>query len=539
MLARGVNDQWIAAADGLNLCCRIWSPTAPGPWPVLLMRQPYGRAIASTVTYAHPQWYARHGFAVVVQDVRGRGDSAGEFRGFSQEAADGSSTLAWLRAQSWCNGRVGTYGFSYQGLTQLLLADEQQLPDALAPAMAGLDERRHWASEGGCHWWALGLGWGLQLAAQACQRRGDEQGWWEIRRSLETGAFVHDGEALLQRLDPEGMAARWLQQDPAQAEGWRRHEPPAAIWRKPMLLIGGWHDPHLLGVLDLWQRARAAGGEPWLRLGAWSHLQWKGGLDQLHLAFFRQHLINEPAAASASPLPLPLDPAITTALQEIGTEQWQTIEPSACSDQRWVLSSTGLAALDPNEGRLMPVNGSPISHASSSITIVHDPWRPLPGRGGHLGLDAGVVPRTDLDQRTDVACFNSAVLDQPMTLLGRPVLELEAMADQPGFDLCAALSVVQSDGQVRQCSTGVARWLGHSCQTMARRLVQLQPLLITLQPGERLRLSLGLAAWPQIAVNPGDGTRPRGAAGPRHRVISVELELRAASLSIQSMIGAN
>ncbi|MEN9388566.1 MAG: hypothetical protein RLZZ255_1542, partial [Cyanobacteriota bacterium] len=115
----------------------------------------------------------------------------------------------------------------------------------------------------------------------------------------------------------------------------------------------------------------------------------------------------------------------------------------------------------------------------------------------------------------------------------------EAMADQPGFDLCAALSVVQGDGQVRQCSTGVARWLGHSCQTMARRLVQLQPLLITLQPGERLRLSLGLAAWPQIAVNPGDGTRPRGAAGPRHRVISVELELRAASLSIQPMIGAN
>jgi predicted acyl esterase len=149
------------------------------------------------------------------------------------------------------------------------------------------------------------------------------------------------------------------------------------------------------------------------------------------------------------------------------------------------------------------------------------------------------VLRTDLDQRTDVACFTSAVLDQPMVLLGRPVLELEAMADQPGFDLCAALSVVQSDGQVRQCSTGVARWLGGSCQTMANRTVQLQPLLLTLQPGECLRLSLGLAAWPQIAVNPGDGTQPRGPAGPQHRVITVELELRAASLSIQPMVGAN
>jgi predicted acyl esterase len=74
---------------------------------------------------------------------------------------------------------------------------------------------------------------------------------------------------------------------------------------------------------------------------------------------------------------------------------------------------------------------------------------------------------------------------------------------------------------------------------MARRQVELQPLLLTLQPGERLRLSLGLAAWPQIAVNRGDGTQPYGPAGPQHRVISVELELCAASLSIQPMVGAN
>jgi len=503
------------------------------------MRQPYGRAIASTVCYAHPQWYAQHGFAVVVQDVRGRGDSQGHFRGFSQEAADGTSTLAWVRAQSWCNGRVGSYGFSYQGLTQLLLASDEQLPDALAPAMAGLDERRHWASEGGCHWWALGLGWGLQLAAQACQRRGDREGWWEIRRTLESGDFLRHGQALLERLDPDGMAAAWLQLDPAEAEGWRRHEPPEALWRRPMLLIGGWHDPHLLGVLDLWQRARAAGGEPWLRLGAWSHLQWNGGLDQLQLAFFRHHLMAGSETSATSPVPLPQQLSIATALQNIATEQWEPLEPTACSDQRWLLCSSGLAAVDAAEGQLIATDSRATHGEGGRCTIVHDPWRPLPGRGGHLGLDAGAVLRTDLDQRSDVACFSSGVLKQPITLLGQPVLELEAMADQPGFDLCAALSVVQSDGQVRQCSSGVARWLGHNCQTMAPRRVELQPLLLTLQPGERLRLSLGLAAWPQIAVNPGDGTLPRGAAGPQHRVISVELNLGSASLSIQPMVGAN
>ena len=503
------------------------------------MRQPYGRAIASTVTYAHPRWYAQHGFAVVVQDVRGRGDSEGDFRGFEQEALDGSITLAWLRAQHWCNGRVGSYGFSYQGLTQLLLAGDQELPDALAPAMAGLDERRHWASEGGCHWWALGVGWGLQLAAQGCQRRGDLGGWHEIRRSLESGAFLSDGLALLQRFDPEGMAAGWLTQNPAHHEGWRVHEAPAALWRKPMLLIGGWHDPHLMGVLDLWQRARAGGGQPWLRIGSWSHLQWDGGLDQLQLAFFRHHLMDQEPAEHSALERLQDRLSARWALEDIGSGQWLELSPSHHVARCWGLSTDGLAAVNPTEGQLIDGADKETSASAGQLTLVHDPWRPLSGRGGHLGLDAGPVLRTDLDQRTDVACFTSAALNTPMQLLGQPVLELDAMADQPGFDLCAALSVVQSNGQVRQCSTGVARWLGDECLAMARRKVQLQPLLLTLAPGERLRLSLGLAAWPQIAVNPGDGSLPQGATGPQHRVISVELDLRAATLSIEAMVGAN
>ena len=522
-----VCDSRIEAADGVELCCRIWTPQGKGPWPVLLMRQPYGRAIASTVTYAHPQWYASHGYAVVVQDVRGRGSSQGHFLGFRQEAADATATMAWIRAQSWCNGRVGSYGFSYQGLSQLLLLDDSQLPDALAPAMAGLDERQHWASSGGCHWWALGLAWGLQLAAQGCQRRGDEVGWAEIRQSLENGSFLREGLDLLKRHDREGMALDWLQNDPATPGGWRVHEPPSALWTRPMLLIGGWHDPHLTGVLDLWQRAIAGDGKPLLRVGAWSHLQWKGGLDRLQLAFFNQHLRDQPSAELQDSQP--------AWLEDLSLGHWLPRWPQHGSGQVWSLASEGLAALDSHEGRLNPTPGGGSGH----VTLVHDPWRPLPGRGGHLGLDAGAADRRDLDQRCDVACFTSDVLQLPMELLGLPELQVKAAADQPGFDLCAALSVLNSDGRVQQCSTGVSRWLGEGCQAMALRTVVFQPLLITLQPGERLRLSIGLAAWPQIAVNPGDGSMPQGPAGPQHRVISVEIELASAQLRIKPMVGAN
>src|SRR5258708_4139918 len=81
--------------DGVRLDADVYRPDGPRPYPVLLMRQPYGRAIASTVTYAHPSWYARHGYIVVVQDVRVRGSSEGEFDLLAAERADGFDTVEW------------------------------------------------------------------------------------------------------------------------------------------------------------------------------------------------------------------------------------------------------------------------------------------------------------------------------------------------------------------------------------------------------------------------------------------------------------
>lgn len=104
--------------DGITLYSDIYLPDETGEYPVLLMRQPYGRSIASTVTHAHPVWYASKGYIVVIQDVRGRGESEGEFNPFVQEAEDGFDTIEWAASLSGSTGNVGMYGFSYQGLTQ-------------------------------------------------------------------------------------------------------------------------------------------------------------------------------------------------------------------------------------------------------------------------------------------------------------------------------------------------------------------------------------------------------------------------------------
>jgi predicted acyl esterase len=577
-------DLWMPCPDGIRLATRLWRPDPDGPhgigpWPVLLMRQPYGRAIASTVTYAHPTWYAAQGFLVAVQDVRGRGDSEGEFRGFAGEAADGAAAVRWARNLENANGRVGTYGFSYQGLTQLLLAKEAEgnteasteasteanaravgetehrddpFPDCLAPAMAGLDERLHWASEGGAHWWGLGLGWALQLAAEGCRRRNDANGWRQIRRSLESGTFLEEGPPLLERLDPAGMGLGWLRRDAADPQGWMHHEVAPELLRRPMLLVGGWHDPHLRGVLDLWERAQAAGGHPGLVIGGWTHLHWRGGIDALQLAFFRRHLQGEDRPANTAPAGLGRALEGGIALEAGGGSGWwnpSTITAAAGpqdGDQplAWTLCSDGRAAIRPDEGELVPGQDHQAADVLATdratrgrVWLVHDPWRPVPARGGHLGPDPGVVERGDLDHRTDVACFSTAPLPERLTLLGRPRLEITVQADQPGFDLCVALSLLPAmSSNVRQLSTGFARILGPHAQDARRRQVDLQPLAVELDSGDRLRLSIAGAAWPAIAVNPGDGSQPWGAAGPNHRVITLTLALQGSLLRFEPLL---
>lgn len=524
--------------DGVELKSRIWTPKhQSGPWPALLMRQPYGRAIASTVTYAHPRWWAEQGFVVVVQDVRGQGGSGGRFNGFGQEAADTDATLTWVRGLPECNGRIGVYGFSYQGFTQLLAQTGSTLPDCLAPAMTGLDERDHWSCEGGAHWWHLGLGWGLQLAALQSQRKGDQQAWEDIRRCLEDNRYCRDGLALLRRVDPDGMACRWLGQSPAETNGWIRHHPSDALMRQPMLLIGGWWDPHLRGVLDLHQRSLAAGGNPELHIGPATHLQWWPEAQQLHLDFFRRHLCDAPLnAEQASEQPG------TRAMHvwDQCTHRWNAIGVGDASGGTWRLSGSALACHDMSNGRLIATASEEASAAQAdtdAVVIVHDPWRATPAIGGHLSPNPGPCDRASVDARTDVATFTSAPLTQPLQLRGRPVLSLPASADQPGFDLCVALAVCPAgSAESHQISTGVARVIGEQALAETTHAIELQGLEACLQPGDRLRLSIAGACWPAIAINPGTGSATCGPPSLDCRVISINLWLSAAELTIVPLI---
>ena len=142
-----------------------------------------------------------------------------------------------------------------------------------------------------------------------------------------------------------------------------------------------------------------------------------------------------------------------------------------------------------------------------------------------------------MDQRSDVALFTGAPVTHRLQLSGRPMLQLVGFADQPGFDLCVALSRLPAESEaVQQLSTGVLRTIGQSALSPRPLTLELQALHATLNPGDRLRLSIAGAAWPAIAVNPGDPEVPCGAPNADCRVISIVLQLESAQLQMLPLL---
>ena len=129
------NDVAVPMRDGVVLRADVVRPKRSGPFPVLVYRTPYGKeeALKDYATFRHA---VERGYAVVVQDVRGRYASAGEFRPYENEGRDGYDTIEWTAGQPWSNGKIGTFGLSYPGAVQWLAAVENPPHlKAMVPAM--------------------------------------------------------------------------------------------------------------------------------------------------------------------------------------------------------------------------------------------------------------------------------------------------------------------------------------------------------------------------------------------------------------------
>src|ERR1700746_154050 len=155
--------------DGVTLHADIYRPTADGKFPVILMRTPYDKSVGWAVSPAYQ--IASHGYVVIVQDVRGRYTSDGEFYPFRHESADGYDAIEWAAALPYSNGKVGMMGGSYVGATQMRAAIAH--PPHLAgicPVVTASNYHDNWTYQGGALEQWFDQNWTTQLATNTLWR---------------------------------------------------------------------------------------------------------------------------------------------------------------------------------------------------------------------------------------------------------------------------------------------------------------------------------------------------------------------------------
>ncbi len=321
------------------------------------------------------------------------------------------------------------------------------------------------------------------------------------------------------------MAYKWLNLNHSNNLNCKSHEPLNSWLKKPMLLIGGWWDPHLKGILDIFTKAKNAGGDPKLLIGPATHLQWWEGVQLTQLNFLDTHLKEKNNKH--------LFPQIK--LWNLTTKNWELSLHNKLPS--WSLHSDGLASISHIEGSL--ISNSDFK-ADKEVNLVHDPWRPVPAIGGHLSDTPGKANRFKIDLRPDVAVFTSAPLSNDLRLEGIPILSLETKCDRESFDLFVALSIIPYEGKniVNQISTGVLRIINCEQDIKSNRQIRLQPILATLKESDRLRISISGSGWPAIGINPGQSQYSCEGPSPHCLVTTISLLLLNSKLKFESLISS-
>lgn len=535
--------------DGVALAADIWRPDIDRPVPVLVSRTPYGREMLAFT--AEPEVLAAAGFAVVLQDCRGRFGSEGEWGYFSCEVDDGYDTVEWAAAQPWSNGRVGMFGASYMGQTQWLAAIARPPHlEVVAPECCAADS---WVASfhlGGTFRLASRIGWTASVIAAMAPEWGIEDPLLDKLRQafLESGAAAYERDPAAMRASVEAtrnlleevyrtrpMAgnelwhgrASWLNElfehEPRDDAHWLAINPSSHYEELdlPAVHVGGWYDIHLEGILRNYtgmrrqaptERTRQA---QHLVIGPWSH--WApmvpvvGDIDfgpdavlnttELRVAWFQRWL-----AEGEDPGWAPVRIFV------MGANTWR-------DEQEWPLARTRYTPWYLGSGgRLVPdrleTNSPAAEGTDDPDRFTYDPRDPVPTLGGRLlgiGAVPGPVDQRLAGERPDVLVYTSEPLEEPTELTGPVRLELWAATDVPDTDFTAILIDVHPDGRRYNLCEGAVR-ARHSGipvplvpGAVYRFTIDLAATSVVLPAGHRLRLHLSSSCFPEWEPNPNTG----------------------------------
>ncbi len=533
--------------DGTTLYADVYRPSSSGPFPVVLMRLPYDKTQAqNNVTYHHPSLYARQGYMVVVQDTRGRWRSEGDFYPFAQEAEDGYDTVEWAASLPHSNGRVGMYGFSYVGATQLQAAlGRPPGLKTICPGLTGSQYYEGWAYNGGAFALAFNASWATYLAMDDARRRGDDAATQNFNAAF-LGAPNFYGQLPLKEYSPLAGSDfgqyffDWMEH-PSYDDYWRRWSVDEDYSRidVPALHVGGWYDVFISGTVKNFEGLRRGAGSEASRaaqkllVGPWYHLPWarltgeadfgpeaRNVVDGWQLRWFDQFLRDEDTGV--------LDSAVTIFL--MGENRWideSSWPPEGTEFREYYLRSGGSANSINGDGEL----GLEPPDREPPDVYIYDPLFPIPSSGGHSCCFPIIAPMGPADQAevevlNGVLVYTSPPLEEDLTVIGPVSATLYAATSTPDTDFTAKLCDVSPEGRSTNIQEGIVRARYRESRSAPTPVtpeeiyeykIDLGPTAYVFKAGHRIRVQVSSSDFPQWDRNLNTGGPPgtEGAAQGR------------------------
>jgi len=470
-------DITIPMPDGVTLLADWYRPPGPEPLPVVLIRTPYGRRGLLGTLFGSV--FARRGFQVVSQSVRGTFGSGGEFRPFHHEKDDGLATVAWLRDQPWCDGRVAMAGASYLGHTQWAIAPYVDPPlDAMCLGVTASDFVPAFYPGG-----ALALDdmvtWSALIGRQ-------EDRFAQLRAILRARRVRTAMSALpISRADVAAVDRRvgFLAEVTGNAETpefWSDIVHKAAGVTTPISMITGWYDLFLPAQLRDFQELRAAGNPVRITIGPWSHGEPAGMRRMVgdQADFLAAHLLGDRAALHRPPVRIYLQQAD----RWLDFEEW----PPKSRAQRLYLPE---------------LSEQPNTSAPDEFT--YDPADPTPSIGGPLL--SGKTKQQDnreIEARPDVLVYTGQPLAADLDVIGEPTASVYLQTDRAHADVFVRLCDVDRRGVSRNVTEGIVRLREQADGPID---VALYPTAYRFRRGHRVRVQIAGGAFPRFSRNHGTG----------------------------------
>ena len=518
-IEQGVN---VKMRDNVNLAANIYRPVSDEKFPVLLERTPYNRAGEAAMANE----LASHGYIVVLQDTRGRYESDGDFYPFRDESTDGYDSVEWAAQLKDSNGKVGMFGGSYVGATQMLAA--MAVPPHLVsifPYVTASEYYNGWTYQSGALMQWFTSSWSSILAidtlSQAAEKSQSPKEWIK--------ELPLENYPILQAPQPSSLAPYF--------RDWLAHDRDDAYWQKwrvsdhysEMTVMGlhggGWHDLFLkgsinnyVGLHDKAATSIARNGQR-LIIGPWAHAPTSPEGKVGDVVFGKTAVLDMTATAlrwfdySLKGVKNEYSSNAPVRLFIMGDNVWrdeQEFPLKRTQYTKYYLHSTKGANGIAGDG-VLSMTGPKTERRDE---FDYDPLNPVPTIGGRLccgqALPPGPADQRPNESRSDVLIFSTPPLSQDIEVTGFVSLELFASTSAVDSDFTALLADVAPDGYARFLTDGIvrARYRDSTKQASAVRPGEVNKYAIDMwatgnvfKAGHRIRLYVSSSNFPRFNRN--------------------------------------